>query len=323
MSAAPPSSWQCGAWEGGAGSRAGRAGGPPPSLDAASGRLLTGGGCAALSVPAALGWPASAGLFARAELAFDGIPPVEWAAARWADGTVPAVVAGYLAVVAAAPAALAWARAPRLRGRRALLAWNAGLALFSLAGAARTAPHLGLLVAQRGLEGSVCSPAEPTFGTGPAGLWVSAFCFSKLPELGDTAFLIARGKRVTFLHWFHHATVLAYTWHAYATRASVGLYYATANYCVHALMYAFYAFDAAGARPAWGPLVTALQLAQMFLGMAVTGVALAAKAAGRPCDTTPANLAAAGAMYAAYAALFARFARDRYCAGGRDAKKVE
>lgn len=322
MSSATSASWQCGAWEGGAGSRAGRADGPPPSLDAATGRLSTGAGCAAFSVPSALGWPASASFFSRAELVFDGIPPVEFAARRWADGSVAALVAGYLLCVALAPRLGAAWGLPTLRGRRALLAWNAALALFSLSGAGRTMPHLALLVYERGLEGSVCSPAEPTFGTGPAGLWVSAFCFSKLPELGDTAFLLARGKRVTFLHWFHHATVLLFTWHAYATRASVGLYYASANYFVHALMYAFYALDAAGARPRWGPAVTALQLAQMFLGMAVTGVALAARRAGRPCDTTLESLAAAGAMYFAYACLFAQFARDRYCAGARE-KKLE
>lgn len=39
------------------------------------------------------------------------------------------------------------------------------------------------------------------------------FVFSKVPELGDTVFIILRKRPLIFLHWYHHVTVLLYTWH--------------------------------------------------------------------------------------------------------------
>jgi len=59
---------------------------------------------------------------------------------------------------------------------------------------------------------------------GPTGLWVGLFIFSKFPELLDTAFLVLQKKRVIFLHWFHHTTVLLYCWHAYHNRIGPGIW---------------------------------------------------------------------------------------------------
>eukprot|EP00122_Pirum_gemmata_P011475 Pgem_evm2s10633 len=55
---------------------------------------------------------------------------------------------------------------------------------------------------------------------GPSGMWTTLFIFSKIPELFDTMFIVLRKRPLIFLHWYHHITVLAYCWHAYATRAS-------------------------------------------------------------------------------------------------------
>lgn len=40
----------------------------------------------------------------------------------------------------------------------------------------------------------------------------SWFALSKPIELLDTLFLILRKRPVIFLHWYHHVTVLLYTW---------------------------------------------------------------------------------------------------------------
>ena len=55
------------------------------------------------------------------------------------------------------------------------------------------------------------------------------FIFSKLPELFDTAFLVLQKKKVIFLHWFHHTTVLLYCWHAYHNRIGPGIWCARAR----------------------------------------------------------------------------------------------
>ena len=118
-----------------------------------------------------------------------------------------------------------------------LAVWNLLLALFSFVGFLRTAPHLINFLSRNGFYASVCIPAETNYGNGAVGLWTMLFIWSKVPELFDTAFVILRRKPLLFLHWYHHATVLMYCWHSYATGSSAGLYFIAMNYGVHALMY--------------------------------------------------------------------------------------
>lgn len=109
--------------------------------------------------------------------------------------------------------------------RYPLIAWNAALSLFSFVGFLRTAPHLMYYMYANGFYASACTPAEPSFGHGAVGLWTMLFVFSKIPELGDTAFVVLRKKPLIFLHWYHHVTVLLYCWHSYKSRSSAGLYF--------------------------------------------------------------------------------------------------
>jgi hypothetical protein len=193
--------------------------------------------------------------------------------------------------------------------RAPLVAWNAALAAFSLAGLCATAPTA--LAALAGSPSLGLCGALP-FETGAAGRWVAAFMLSKVPELCDTAFLVLRKRPVSFLHAFHHATVLLYSWSAFALRSHLGLHFTTMNLAVHALMYLYYALAAAGFKPAWGVFVTRLQIAQM-----AAGVLLTAKAATLGCEH-PISLAGAMLLYSAYLVLFVRFALER---GPRGAKQ--
>ena len=64
-------------------------------------------------------------------------------------------------------------------------------------------------------------------------LWIFIFALTKYLELVDTVFLILRNKPVPFLHWYHHFTVLLYTWFANAHQFTPGWTFGTVNCFVH------------------------------------------------------------------------------------------
>jgi elongation of very long chain fatty acids protein 6 len=55
--------------------------------------------------------------------------------------------------------------------------------------------------------------------------WCCLFAFSKFFELFDTVLLILKHptKSVPFLHWYHHFTVLLFTWYAEIYKYSAGI----------------------------------------------------------------------------------------------------
>ena len=88
------------------------------------------------------------------------------------------------------------------------------------------------------------------------------------------------------------------------------------NYLVHAIMYFYYGLTALRIHPPWAPLVTTLQIGQMFVGMFLCAAVWLFSAQGRDCDVSPDNYRAGLAMYASYAALFVAFAGERYLGWG-------
>ena len=56
----------------------------------------------------------------------------------------------------------------------------------------------------------------------------------------DTFFLVIHKKKVLFLHWYHHITVLLYTWYGYTHASPIGVHMTAMNYTVHAVMYGYY-----------------------------------------------------------------------------------
>jgi len=203
---------------------------------------------------------------------------------------------------------------PRFQLRGVLSLWNTVLAIFSIIGACRTAPELIHVLKNYGLYHSICVPSFIEHDR-VAGCWSFLFVLSKLPELGDTLFIVLRKQPLIFLHWYHHITVLLYSWFSYTEYTSSARWYIVMNYCVHSIMYSYYALRSMGYRP-WkniAMLITSCQLTQMIVGCAVNIWAAQYLQEGKQdCHISWFNIKLSLAMYFSYFVLFARFFYKAY-----------
>jgi len=216
----------------------------------------------------------------------DASDAVGWSRAH-VDALVFACVA-YVVFVVYAPVMIV----RPFRVRALWFAWNVGLAAFSFVGACKTLSFLAHTLITEGFGYTVCGVSGAWYLDDATGLWVTLFVLSKPMELFDTVFLAFQKKPITFLHWYHHLTVMIYCWHALATSSTTGLWFCSINYFVHAMMYSYYAVGLVG----WpfdrrvmrriAPWITFFQIAQMFCGLFVT-LASGARhdAQCRTCDT--------------------------------------
>lgn len=201
-----------------------------------------------------------------------------------------------------------------------LALWNLGLCLFSFCGMVRTVPHLLHIIAQKNSIDTFCTPAEVAYGDGACGLWVMLFIFSKVPELGDTIFIVFRKTKLIFLHWYHHITVLLFCWHSYATQSSTGLYFVAMNYSVHAIMYGYYFLSVRKAVPKWFNMswITVAQISQMIVGTYVCASSYYYMTSGVECDVKKENVIAGAIMYGSYLYLFCEFFVNRFIFGKKE-----
>jgi len=205
--------------------------------------------------------------------------------------------------------------------------WNLFLSVFSLCGAISFVPFLIDELLTKGFRHTVCSSSEWYMG-GDKAFWMSAFIYSKYFELLDTVFLVLRGKKVIFLHWYHHITVLLYCCHAYATHISNGVWFAGMNYSVHSIMYAYYFFTSIGYYKLVSPIapfITFIQIAQMVGGIIVLSYAgyihinapmlegmTTRESLWESCATDPANWKMGLMMYFSYFCLFVQLFKKKY-----------
>lgn len=198
-----------------------------------------------------------------------------------------------------------------------LALWNLSLSLFSLVGAAATMPQLLLGLYYQGAEFTICAGADAWYGCGTSGLFTALFIWSKVPELIDTVFIVLRKKKLMFLHWYHHISVLLFCWHSHGTMSAAGLWFVAMNYSVHGVMYMYYFLTAIGYRPPWAMFVTVIQISQMFVGIWVCVMTIWYKHhPGHACNVTHSNVWAGVVMYTSYMLLFVHFFVNRFCRGG-------
>lgn len=191
--------------------------------------------------------------------------------------------------------------------------WNSVLSLFSIIGAVRTVPELYNGLVSNGLTYTVC---DSSFYHGSTGFWMFVFTMSKAYELGDTLFIVLRRQRLIFLHWYHHITVMIYTFYTFAEHGSGGRWYAVMNYCIHAIMYTYFALRAIRLpMPSFFRIsVTSLQILQMVIGLVVSIGVYVIKYSGGDCHQSYSNAVAAILMYGSYFILFANFFCQQYAA---------
>jgi len=133
-------------------------------------------------------------------------------------------------------------------------------------------------------------------------------------ELIDTFFIVIHKKKLIFLHWYHHITVLLYCWHSYVTKSPPGIFFVVMNYAVHAIMYFYYFLMATKSKPKWfqAVYITAAQISQMVVGVAVTLTGFYYYKTDPECMIEADNNTAAFVMYGSYLFLFLQFFFGRY-----------
>ncbi|NWZ66798.1 ELOV6 protein, partial [Acrocephalus arundinaceus] len=151
-------------------------------------------------------------------------------------------------------------------------------------------------------------------------------CYSrKLATLiSDTIFIILRKQKLIFLHWYHHITVLLYSWYSYKDMVAGGGWFMTMNYGVHAVMYSYYALRAAGFRVSrkFAMFITLSQITQMLIGCVVNYLVFSWMQQGQ-CHSHVQNIIWSSLMYLSYLVLFCHFFFEAYIGKTRKERKVD
>lgn len=194
----------------------------------------------------------------------------------------------------------------------ALAFWSGMLAVFSVMGTVRMWPELLHVLKFQGVYKSTCYCDYMEHSV--TSFWTGLFILSKIIELGDTVFIVLRKQPLIFLHWYHHITVLIYSWYSFAQQTGNGRWFICMNYAVHAVMYSYYALRALKFKvPNQVRIViTLLQLMQMVVGCCVNFYVYNVKNSGRFCAITYENIGYSFLMYFSYFVLFAKFFYDAY-----------
>jgi hypothetical protein len=207
---------------------------------------------------------------------FDCHPLMAWVRSNDYYAPVAACVLYYVTIFYVIPAVR-----PKKSGalaKHGFAIWSLGLSIFSGVGIYNAIPYLYRMLQKEGLKHMVCSDhmmtgpkSDPDVSCyGPVGNVMTMFMLSKFPELMDTFFLAWMGKPVILLHWYHHITVLLYSWFAFEVATPSAVIFGTVNYTVHTIMY-FY-FFASTYTKSLGFMrmpITSMQLSQMVVGCVI------------------------------------------------------
>ncbi|EOA32258.1 hypothetical protein CARUB_v10015519mg [Capsella rubella] len=160
---------------------------------------------------------------------------------------------------------------------------------------------------------AICLPLEVK-PSGPLFFWAQVFYLSKILEFVDTLLIILNKSthRLSFLHVYHHATVVVMCYLWLRTRQSMFPVGLVMNSTVHVIMYGYYFLCAVGSRPKWKMLVTNCQIVQFVVGLGLgTGGMLPKHYFGSGCSGVW-GLYFNGVFNASLLALFYNFHSKNY-----------
>lgn len=161
----------------------------------------------------------------------------------------------------------------------------------------------------------ICDPEEQGY-KGAWAFYAWAFLMSKFVEFGDTVFLVIRKRPVIFLHWYHHATVLIYTWISVVFKNSLGMFFGLINAIIHSFMYYYYFRTAQGHKIWWAKYLTIAQLTQMAFGIAFLCIWIFYWNQGLTCSSSSPQVTVGSGliMYGSYFVLFYNLFTWKYSA---------
>ncbi|GAY67182.1 hypothetical protein CUMW_254550 [Citrus unshiu] len=130
---------------------------------------------------------------------------------------------------------------------------------------------LSIVLHSPDLRHILCFP--PTISpSGPLFFYAYIFYLSKILEFLDTLLIILSNsiQRLTFLHVYHHATVVVMCYLWLQTKQSLFPIALVTNASVHVIMYGYYLLCVMGLRPNF--VVSVLMLYYHFTGFGCSGV---------------------------------------------------
>jgi len=199
--------------------------------------------------------------------------------------------------------------------------WNLFLTIFSFLSFHGCGYYIIRANLQKGFHMTLCSDMLLE-KAGGLQFWGFGFMISKYLELFDTIFTLMKhpDKKIDFLHWWHHITVLAFTQFCVSEQYDVGLYFMLMNALVHTIMYYYYFLASIGHKPSWAMVLTILQILQMIFGILLNlyFTIYCCLDPSESCSKTRPNLLlwACAFMYGSYLYLFCEFFYKKYIKRG-------
>lgn len=248
----------------------------------------------------------------------DGLEVIEHMRCNWHHHVYYSAV--YLIVVFKLKAFMKEREAYDLRYVLAL--WNFALACISIFATIRMIPGYLHVVWDFSMAFSIC---DQSYGLRmhPSVFWGWAFKHLKSLEYGDTMFIVLRKRKLTFLHYYHHALTAVITAFAIGNRLPIGHGFIVANYFVHSLMYTYYTLMALNIKvpKPFSMTLTSIQILQMMYGCYLCYLAFYFRAYQDDCQFPLKPICIIIGMYLSYFVLFIRFFYLNYVSSANKIKK--